>query len=160
KVEMILENMWTTKLEDQTYSLVVKTGNPLSQVYSKASFTHIGASRWRETFWSGTPPAASKIDFNLPYLIASKILPKYDVNQGKSIDIVGLQSAFKATDQGDLGGKGQWEPYFGTGGGRPDIGLVPTSYLDYLYTFDPGVEQVMLGNAAVSGYVPIHFRES
>jgi hypothetical protein len=61
KVEYILENDWTTKLKDQSYSLALKTGNPLSTtVYSKGTFTQAAATRWRKTYWSGAAPRAGR----------------------------------------------------------------------------------------------------
>ena len=57
-------------------------------------------------------------------------------------------------------GHGQYAQGFGNTGGRPELGLIETWALQYLYTFDPAVKTVLLGNGDVSGHVPIHFRES
>src|SRR5499427_2804874 len=81
KVEMILENEWTTKLEDQTYSVSLKTGktNPV-QVYSKANYLHAAKTRWRKTFWVGTAPKAVSIDYNLGYMISTQVIPNFDTS--------------------------------------------------------------------------------
>ena len=57
-------------------------------------------------------------------------------------------------------GSGQYQTYFGTTGGRPELGFVEQWATQYLYTFDPQLYTVLLGNGDVSGHVPIHFRES
>jgi len=160
KVEMILENMWTTKLEDQSYSLALKVGNPLaaSAIYSKAAFTHYAQTRWRKVYWSGVEPGPVNIDYNLPYMISSKVLPNFDLT--KTASVSGEVSAFNATDRGDINGNGQWMKNFSTTGGRPDIGLFPRWYVNYLYGFHKDLYPVLLGNGNVSGHIPIHIRES
>jgi hypothetical protein len=162
KVEMILENMWTTKLEDQTYSLALKTGNPLgAAVYTKAGYSHIAETRWRKTFWSGVQPGTVNIDFNLPYMISTQMFPNWDLSKAVPAGTVTTDVAqFNATDQGDLGGHSLWTQSMGQTGGRPDIGVFPAWYVRYLYTFNPGMRQLVMGSAEVSGYVPVHFRES
>jgi hypothetical protein len=162
KVEMILENMWTTKIEDQTYSLALRTGNPLGTTgYAKGSFTHYAQTRWRKVLWSGTPLGSANVDYNFAYLTYSKAIPNYNpAMTPPSSTVSGMISAFNATDQGDINGNAQWLKYMPQTGGRDDIGLFPAWYADYFYTFDPGLNTVMLGNAAVSGYVPLHLRES
>lgn len=162
KAEMILENMWSTKLQDQSYSLALKVGNPLgSAVYSKSSFTHFGKTRWRKIFWNGQAPPRAKVDYNLAYLSQSKAIPTYDLT--KSVPSSTLQSeysSFTSGDQGDINGVGFWLKYMPQTGGRDDIGLIPGWYARYLYSFDANSYDVMLGNAAVSGYVPVHIREA
>jgi hypothetical protein len=179
KVEMILENMWTTKLEDQTYSLVLKTGNPLgSPVYSKSSYTHIAKSRWRKVFWSGPQPGSVNSDYNLAYMISTQAVPNWDLSKTvPSGTISGDVSNFNKSDQGptsvaaanDLGstvggvwqaGHGLWTQYIPQTGGRPEIGVFPAWYVRYLYTFDPNMYNMFIGQAAVSGYLPGHLRES
>jgi hypothetical protein len=169
KVEMILENMWTTKLEDQTYSLALKTGNPLgAPIYSQTNYTHISKSRWRKVFWSGAQPGAVNVDFNLPYMIYSQIVPNWDLS--KTVSVTSDVNAFNSSDQGDLcpktgcsptaGAHALWQQYLPNTGGRPDIGVFPAWYVRYLYSFDPNEYSVLIGQAGVGSYDPMHFRES
>lgn len=163
KVELILENAWTTKLEDQAYSLNLKTGFPtLASVYTKSTFTHIARSRWRKNFWSGTAPAAYKIDHNLAYLAYSKALPNFDTSVIVSSSAVTNDiTAFNASDKGDIAGHGQWEQSMPSTGARPDIGLLPAWYARYIYDMsNVSMVSLVAGNAEVAGYVPIHYRES
>ena len=165
KIEMILENMWFSKLQDQTYSVALRTGNPLKPepAYSKTNFRHSALTRWRKIVWSGPTPGAINIDYNLPYMVRSKALPNYDVSKKVSDKAIRKEiAAFQATDRGEIGGFAQWTTkMWGSGANeRGDIGLAPRWYVLYLFTFDPGLYEVMLGNAAMSASVPIHFRDS
>jgi hypothetical protein len=163
KIEMILENVWVTKLKDQSYALDLRIGNPLGPdpVFFKAAFNHYAKTRWRKVFWSGPPPAKVKIDYNLPYLIHTRALPSFDLTKVVSDPAVAAEAAaFRFTDQGEINGHAQWQKDFGTTGGRAEIGLFPRWSVRYLYTFDPRMREVMEGNAACSGYIPIHLRES
>jgi hypothetical protein len=162
KVEMILENAWSTKVQDQTYSLALKIGNPLgSAVYTKSSFTHFGRTRWRKVFWNGQAPPRVKLDYNLAYLAHSRAIPNYDTTKVPSSSALqGEYNNFMAGDQGDINGAAFWLKYMPQTGGREDIGLMPGWYSRYLHSFDPNAYDVMLGNAAVSGHVPVHYRES
>jgi chitodextrinase len=170
KVEYILENQWMTKLEDQTYSLVLKTESSLNTtVYSKATFTHVSTSRWRKVFWSGTVPTGwtdeghpgVNINYNLAYLAASKAVPNFDLTKVVSSFAVGDDvNGFNSSDRGDINGSAMWLQYMPQTGGRPDIGVIPVWYVRYLYSMTPGMYAMMMGMAEVSGYVPFHLRES
>jgi hypothetical protein len=88
-------------------------------------------------------------------------VPNWD--RSKSVPsgaIAGDVSAFNSSDQGDLGGHALWLQAMGTTGGRADLGVFPAWYVRYLFTFDPGAYRALRGMAEVSGYVPIHYRES
>jgi hypothetical protein len=160
KVEMILENMWTTKLEDQTYSLALQTGNPLNPtpVYTKSSFTHIARSRWRKVFWSGQQPGTVSIDYNLAYMTYTQVFPNWDLSKtsGSGGDI----NAFNNSDKGDINGHALFTQTMGTTGGRADIGVFPAWYVRYLYSMNPNGLPMLTGMADVSAYVPTHQRES
>ena len=161
KVEYIGENMWTTHMKDLDYALTLTAGdnNPAIQ-YTKASLTHFGRTRWRKTFWIGQEPGTINIDHNFPYMIYSRVVPSYDLT--KVVSDSAIQSeidSFNNRDT-DINGNGQYNKSFGTTGGRPEIGLLPRWSVRYLYTFDPGLLDAVLGNGEVSGHVPVHYRES
>ena len=163
KVEYILENCWSTKLQDQTYSLALKNGPSLANtLYSRPAFTHYATGRWRKTFWSGTAPLSPKIDYNLPYMISTLALPNWDTT--RVVSPHGITEEVQTFNQGDhgddFGEVAEFQPYFPTTGGRAEIGYTPRWNVRYLYTFDPRLFQVFSYNADVSGYVPIHVRES
>lgn len=171
KEDFILENSWNGFLQDQRYKVTLLSG-PNG---GKAQYTSVGNStadgfgfiphyamaRWRKTFWDGSAPGAVKIDLNLPYMIASKVIPNYDTSLSVSrAAITSDVSEFKASDQGDINGHATWYKDFGTTGGRPDIGVFPTQYVRYLFTFDPNELNVVLLSANAAASVPIHWREA
>ncbi len=163
KVELIGENAWIEKIQDLKYGLKLKTGPPSDQkvVFTLDSLLHAAHTRWRQVFWSGPEPAAASVDFNLAYMVHSRVLPNFDLSLKVSPrGIADEVENFNNSDRGGLSGTGQWTKYFPTTGGRADIGLFPRWYMRYLYTFDPRLESVMLADAAVSGNMPIHYRES
>jgi len=173
KVEFIGENAWTTHLQPLTYSLSLSAG-PLSEmqtVYQREfkystgagdpSTPHFPRTRWRKVYWSGQAPNVERVDFNLPYLIYSRAIPNFDTSIKLSSTAIDSEwNDFSKTDKGEINGSGQWLRNFSTTGGRPDIGLFPRWTVRYLYSFDKRLYDVMIGNAAVSGYIPIHYRES
>lgn len=163
RIEYILENVWTTKYRDVSYSVALKSGPSSGATrYSRDTFNHYARSRWRKDYWDGAAPGAMRIDYNLPYLIHSRALPNYDTSNILSASaITGEINGFLAGDRGaHFGGSAQFMKYFPTTGGRGDIGYTPRWNVRYLFSFDPGLYDVMLGNGAVSAHVPIHLRES
>ena len=176
KVEYILENAWTTLGQDQAYDVTLTAGNgsPVT-VFTKSAVKQWYGTRWRKTFWAGTTPAVAKIDYNTAYLIQSKAIPTYDLTATQSANSINASIAsWNATDKAAIEGEwlqgatpmsGSWLKYMPQTGGREEIGLFPTWTTRYLYTMHTlasGVDlyNMMIGNGEVSGYVPIHFRES
>jgi len=161
RVEYIGENMWTTHMKDMDYDLTLTAGenNPAVQ-YTKASLTHFGRTRWRKTFWIGQEPGAINIDHNFPYMIHSRVIPSYDLTKVVSDSAIQSEITSFSSRDTDINGNGQYNKAFGTTGGRPEIGLLPRWSVRYLYTFDPGLLDAVLGNGEVSGHVPFHYRES
>jgi len=162
KVDLIGENVWINKVQDLRYSLALKVGWPLpdAPAYTTNNLVHSARTRWRKQFWSGPEPGAINIDYNLPYMIHSRVVPNFDLTKSVPNSAVSAEvAAFNRTDRGEINGVGQWQRAFGTTGGRPDIGLFPRWAVRYLYTFSPDLLKVVLANADVSGYIPIHYRE-
>jgi len=175
EVDYIIENVWGARLQDQRYSVKLYANYPESAVYTNPGIPHWGRTRWHKKFWSGATPGRVRTDYNLPYLIESRAVPNFDLTrQVPSGTIAGVLSHWAATDQatpmGDYvaGGthlSGFWYKYMPMTGGREEIGLFPTWAVRYLYTFHTTANgndlyNVMLGNGDVSGYTPIHVRES
>lgn len=169
KVEFIGESSWFTRLQDLTYSMALRTGNPLHDAADEefSSFTQLARSRWRRTLWSGSALGAINVDHNLPYLIYSQALPNFDLSKqvpGSSLNSVFDLYKKNASKTGQECGKPfgacMLQKDFGSTGGRMEIGLYPTWAVYYLYTFDSQLLQVMLDNAEAGAHAPIHVRES
>ncbi len=167
KAEYIVENDWTTKLQDQSYSLNLTANG--SNVYSKGTFTHAANTRWHKVYWAGTKPSGwidaghpgINVNYNLAYMAASGAIPNFDPSITTASSAINNDiSAFNASDKGDIMGHGLWTQYMPQAGGRDDIGVIPQWYARYLFSFDPGEYAVLLGQAEAGASVPAHFRES
>lgn len=175
KVEYVVENVWNTKVQDQSYSLTLTANG--STVFTKATFNHHARSRWRKVFWAGTAPTGWQsednpgvsIDYNLAYMVSSRALPNFDLTKSVSAAAVSSEvndyNSKKGPDEPQwcvsVPNKcGSWTKLMPDPGGRGDLGVIPRWYVRYLYTFDPQLYPVMLGNALASGNAPVHLRET
>lgn len=162
KAEFILEQPWIDRLQDQTYSVTLNNGSSLANnVYTKASYVMASGSRWRKTYWDGTTPGSINIDFNFPYMIATKVVPNYDTSLVVPSGAITTEYAnWTSSDLCDLGGHGEWQPNFQAVGGRPDLGLFPLWTTMWLYTMNPNIYTDMMGNAECAPQIgQVHWRE-
>lgn len=161
KVEAILENMWSTRLQDQAYRARVMKGLNGDQPVWEGEVVHVAQTRWRKTFWQGTALPPLRIDHNFPYLMYTGAVPSYDLAaQPSGAAKKAMQEMCARSDQGDVNGAGTWNVRMPDTGGRPDLGLMPRWSLMALYTSDPTLQRCMFFNAEVSGHIPMHLRES
>lgn len=150
KVEHILESAWTGRYQDQQYTFVLKTasaGNPLVTWFdhSGALFTHVGRTRWRKIGWSGTKPGNIRINPNFTWLIATKVLPNYDLTRKVSVNISNTNNFaysladFKAGDKADIcptciaAGRGSATPWGGSYAANGEGTILQREDLLYLY---------------------------
>jgi hypothetical protein len=180
KIESVLENSWADRLQDEYYSLVIKTHSDLSVTKETDSAVgHNAGTRWRRVYWDGSVPQKVNLDINLPYLVASRALPNYDTS--RVVGCCGVNTAggleiadFKAhmADSGasfglgtvenelDIRETGQWTIYTPSSGGRGEIGPIPRWDARWLYAQNDSLYRVMMGNAiAAANTTPIHIRE-
>lgn len=161
KVEYIVENTYGMRQQTQVYRVQLLRNRDLKPVDAERWLVHWPGSRWRQSAWNGTEPGPIHIDHNIPYLVYAHALPSYDVAR-KVSEAARRQeyAAFQASDRGELMGRGQWFVAFEAPGGRGDIAFLPRWYVRYLFSSDPRLWEVLYGNATVSAYIPIHYRES
>lgn len=160
KVDAILENMWSTRLQDQVYSARVGRGADGGDTLWTKDLIHVAQTRWRKTFWNGMELPDTRVDHNLPYLAYTGAIPNYDAElKIAPAAIKAEQDAYSRSDRGDVNGFGVWTAAMPTAGGRGDIALVPRWYMLYLYSGDHTLQKAMYANADVSAYVPVHVRE-
>ena len=182
KIDLIGEDFWYSKLQELRYDLTLWVGRSAEAppVYRTEKFIHLPRARWRRTFWTAGAPPRINVDYNLPYLIYSRAVPHFDLAKMPStkaidqevaayekalVDKVALGKSEIAQQDYIFNGDhehtntAQVLKYFPAQGGRAEIGILPRWDVRYLYTFDPRMEAVVFGNAAASGYAPIHLRE-
>ena len=140
EIEVIAQNPWITRGQRQVFDLgVTKSG--AASVYSKASFDLPWGSQFSRYFWDGSSPAAVQVDFNLRYMISTRLIPPMDYSLTAPTTTVnaltsqydtrlGLEDPQSCTDGGFCGNVTKYQP---TTGGRSDIGLIPQWDTHYLF---------------------------
>jgi hypothetical protein len=179
EVEAMAQNPWTTRGQRQVFDLAVKRGSDgATAVYSKTGFELPWGSQFSRYFWDGSAPAAVLVDFNLRYMISTRLLLPYDYTQKAPAQVVNnliaaYDNRLKTDDPqscSDAGYCGNWMKYVPTTGGRGDIGPVPQWYMHYLFlmgdtaTYNLAVRQTVwqkqvIGNADAGLTMPVLFRE-
>ena len=177
EIEVLAQNPWTTRGQRQVFDLAV-TKSGAASVYSKAAFDLPWGSQFSRYFWDGTAPAAVLVDFNLKYMIHTKLIPAYDYSQTIPASTVnGLTTQYdtrmgsddpqSCTDAGYCGNVLKYQP---TTGGRADIGLIPQWDLHYLFAMGDTTnynlsarqtvwQKQVIGNADGALTMPVLYRE-
>jgi hypothetical protein len=180
KIRFVGEITNTEALEDQTYSLVLKTGKASpAPVYSHATFTHIAMSRWTVAhanndysdsgLWvGGSAPGRTAIDHGFPYLISTTLVPQFDTTKGSSI-LSGLTARYATwqaaspdiyVNSGQYGSPVLWLKAGASTGDSGNLGMFTQWVTDWLYSMsDPRSAEIALGNADIGGAWPFHLRE-
>jgi hypothetical protein len=178
KTEFIGENNWINSQQDIVYNLALTLNG--NTVYSKNNFDHSANMRWRKVFWTPNEYGKTQIDYNLKYLVVSKVIPNYDMTLVMPSTAINDWINTRPTSQCsqpswseavvsglvDIGEPAQLCPYMPAPGGRPDIGYLPGWYTAYL--FGMGADDVnssklfdmMIGNGEASASIRMHFREN
>ena len=174
-VRYVGENGLTTELEDLTYRLTLTLGksNPqtvfsfdLSGTQAKEPKKHWALSNWTKVFWLGhAPPEKIDIDNNLPYLEATHFIPNYDPSIAIPEAAIAAESAqwSKRPNElydGNWNGKGVWQTWMTTVGGRGEIAPYPQWTVMWLYTGDWRLREMALGLADTASGFPANLRES
>ena len=166
--EFVLENAWSDRLINQTYSLAIKNGASGSNtVYSRSIFTHYYFSRWHKgnesaQVWDGTAPGSIEINHNLAYLSYTKAIPNYDLDVPvNSTRAAALVTTYNATDKGDeYGESAGLLKYMGSTGGRPEIAWTHQYQLQAVASGLATTDPVLHFIGDVSGHFPAHLREA
>lgn len=158
RVDVTLENDWAFEPAPRnfTYDARVRVGG--KTVWQRTALTHYHHARWRQVFWWGQAPQL-QLRHDSAYLIASRALPNYDQSVTVSEAALGaLQRAWSGPKTEPMG-VGLANPYMGSTGGRPDIGLLPGWSASYLLSMDARAKEVMLGTADLAGSWSAHYRD-
>ena len=126
----------------------------------KTSFTHTYCARWRKIFWLGQEPPAIEIRYNLPYMISTGLLPKYDTSLVVPESTIASKYASWLNSSHDIMGNGIIYRTWADVAGRRTSACIPTWTARYLLTMDNRMKEISLNCGDLSGSVPIHFRES
>lgn len=160
RVRYIGEIANTQAFQDQAYSLALLLGNTSPQtVYTKGMFTHIAGGRWIKEFWLGGAPSAIAINHNLTYLKSTGLAPNYDTTITIPSTRIATDYSTWLASKREIGEPGNLTIAMGAGGARPDIGPTTSWATQWLYTGDYRSREIAFGNADLSMFWPVHFRE-
>lgn len=129
-------------------------------VFERRSVAQPDLTRWRRVFSLGEEPPRVDVRHDAVALAAAGVIPIYDFT---------IRVPEKAIEEGwrrwqasrrDLFENGLLTAYFGTTGGRPDLGPLPAWTVLYILSMDPRQKEIMLGNDELSGGIPIHARSA
>jgi len=179
-----VENPWWTKLQTLKLKLEFLAGAPAAPVYSKTNYDLEARAASSYYAWSGAEPGAVFVDRNLPYLVATRILPPYDfgvkVSASTITTYLGQWPAnvgtddFSRPDPRSCTSGMSLCAYIKTAmpdtGDHPNFGIVPRWQIAYLYAMGDtqftvaqrrqAFEQLILGSGDAAVTIPIHYRES
>lgn len=178
EIEALAQNPWTTRGQRQVFDLAV-TKSGAASVYSKSAFDLPWGSQFSRYFWDGSAPPAVQIDWNLKYMIYSKILPPFEYGQSAATSGVNTVTSQYDTKLGsddpqscsDGGYCGNITKLQGTTGPRADIGIIPQWSANYLFVMGDTTNynlaarsavwnKHVIGDADAALTMPIMFRES
>jgi len=160
EVRVIGENSDSEELEDLQYTVSLTAGLGAPQtIYTKA-LTHYLGTRWTKRFWlGGQPEQRITIDHGLAYLKQTRVFPNFDTSI--RVDEATITNWMRDWDTRakDLYDPGFWQIAMAAGGGRDEIGPMPTWTVLWLYTGDWRMREIAFAQADLSAAWALHFRE-
>lgn len=178
-----VENSWWRKLQTLKLKLEFLAGNPAAPIYAKTNYDLESKAASSYYGWSGAEPGAVLVDRNFPYLVATRILPPYDLNIQINTSIItsylNQWPANVGTDdfnRPDPRSCTTQNPcaYIKTDmpgtGDHPNFGIIPRWQIAYLYAMGDSrfsvtqrlqaFERLIVGSGDAAVTIPIHYRES
>lgn len=157
--DVVIENAWAYNPEpgNLTYALQAHLGGRL--LIDEPAFTHYHHARWHRVLWQG-PEVQARVRHHMPYAMASGVIWQYNLDLKIPESRLAQEATHLAAAQTGLMQPGLLTPYFGTTGGRAEIGPYPSWTALYLVTQDPRARASMLTHADLVGGVPIHYRDA
>ncbi len=158
RTDVILEDLWAYQPDPRNWHYDVAIEQDGKRVFHDEDVTHYHHARWHKVLWSGADPELF-VQYDRHHLLNSYAVQHYD--ERLVIPSAVIQNDLNNLAKADTAimGNANVVFYFGTTGGRPDIGPVPRWTTIYLLSMDPREYTVMMANANASGSVPIHFRD-
>lgn len=173
ETDVVLHSGWMDRFVDQRInSYEIFTGGSEDVAALQQANPIILGPRmtvWEGPFWEGGTPLPSHIDFNLRYLIASRVIPPLNTENLPGAAAIALELAsFAATDQGVTTtatatpalGWGQYNRVMYVAGTNPYSSLFPRWTGRYLATQDASLFNVVLSNARALMHFPFAYLET
>ena len=171
--DLVLHSGWMDRFVDQRIeSYTISTGGAETTAAITQTNPIIISPRqtvWEDTFWNGGAPNAWHIDFNVQYLMYSRLMPTLNTSNLPTTTSTALEvTAFNATDKGVTTnasitpalGWGQINRAMYVAGSNAYVGLFPRWVAKYLATQDYSLVAVVLGNARALMHFPFSYLET
>jgi hypothetical protein len=158
RTDMVIENNWAYKAKpgNLNYELTVTSAG--KHVFSQPMFKHNHHARWHKVLWQGDEVQAV-VRHEMPYLMKTGVIWNYNQNLTIPESVLAAEGTrLVKTYTGPMSSV-YITPYFGTTGGREEIGPYPRWTALYLLSQDDRMRMAMLANADAAGSVPIHYRD-
>jgi len=166
RVAVIVENTKWTAPGNIPYDVEIRIdGKPAFQhdeVGAWPKYPYIGhakGARWIKRFWLGRDPGDAHVRHDVPCLVETGLLPRYDMSISVEPKTTEQQVSRWLKLPRNILQNGVITPYFPTTGGRSDIGPLPSWAAIYLLSQDPGAWAVTRVGGDLSGSVNIHLRD-
>jgi len=145
-----------------TYDVTISKGKARPEVvFEQKNVQQPDLTRFRKVFWLGKVPAEVVIRHDARRMAAAGVIPQYDFSLNIPPQMIDQQWKHWQDPRVKKGlfDNGIIVAYFGTTGGRPDIGPLPGWAAYYVYTMDPRQKEIMMSTDELAAGVPIHGRE-
>lgn len=158
RTDMVIENNWAYKANpgNVTYSLTAKSKG--QTLLDQPSFKHNHHARWHKVLWQGNEVQA-RVRHHMAYFLSTGVVWHYNRNITIPESVLAQEATrLNATYTGPMASV-FITPYFGTTGGRHEIGPYPRWTAMFLISQDDRALYSMLANADAAASVPIHYRD-
>ncbi len=158
RTDVAVEDLWTYDPGARNWQYDVEITQDGKTVLQQPNVTHYHHARWHKVLWSDGGGTAF-VQYDKHYFLNSHAVAHYDETLGIPGAVLADEARQLAKARTGIMGSAFVTQYFGTTGGRSDIGPLPRWTVLYLLSMDPGAYAAMLANADASGSIPIHFRD-
>lgn len=158
RTDVVMENTrtFTAGPGNLTYSLNIKRNGAV--LHSQPKLTHYFQSRWHKVLWTGGE-SLYRVRHNVPYFMASRATANYDQSLNIPSSVLEQEATSLAAANTKPMGPAFLNTYFGSTGGRPEIGPLPRWSVLFLLTQDDRARASMMAVADAAASVPVHYRE-
>ncbi|MCI4661251.1 MAG: hypothetical protein MRY63_05440 [Neomegalonema sp.] len=129
------------------------------EVLRRDSVSHHHHARWREVISLGTAPADAHIVFDPAYMVATALIPPYDLgHRARRAKVERLSERLALRPETPFS-QALIEPNMPNTGYRDDLGLLPSWGEAWITVQSAEALRVLRANAEAAGTIPWHFRD-
>jgi hypothetical protein len=159
RTDVVIENNWAYNSAPGNY-IYELTGTSAGQtVLNQPLMTHYHHARWHRVVWQGQEVLA-QVRHHMPYFMSTRAVWNYNLRLTVPESVLQNEATRLANADTAPMGNAFLMPYFGTTGGREEIGPYPRWTALFLVTQDDRARRSMMANADAAAGVPVHFRDA